>query len=228
MIETFLQTLSQLIEQNTWFAPLLALFAGLLTSFTPCSLSSVPLVIACVGGSTNIETHKAFKLSLTFAFGMAIAFTVLGLIASTAGILLGNAGCWWFILLGILMLLMALQTWGVIDIVPSFAQKSTRRGYLGALITGIFAGLFSSPCATPVLLVLLGLLATHGSIAWGLLVMFCYAFGHALLTIIAGTSIGFVNHLNASSRYTKLSKILKYILGAAILCIAFYMFYLGF
>ena len=44
MIESWLDTLSSMIGQNPWLAPLLALFAGVLTSITPCALSNVPLV----------------------------------------------------------------------------------------------------------------------------------------------------------------------------------------
>jgi hypothetical protein len=46
--------------------------------------------------------------------------------------------------------------------------------------------------------------------------------------LIAGTSIGFVQKLSASNRYGILSKALRILMGAVILLIAFYMFYLGF
>ena len=39
-----LNTLANLIQQYIWLAPVLALLGGLVTSFTPCSLSSVPPV----------------------------------------------------------------------------------------------------------------------------------------------------------------------------------------
>ena len=47
----WLNTLANLIQQYIWLAPVLALVGGLVTSFTPCSLSSVPMVIAYIGGS---------------------------------------------------------------------------------------------------------------------------------------------------------------------------------
>ena len=50
MIDTWMQTLGEAIRAHAWAAPLLALLAGLLTAFTPCSLSTVPLVIGYVGG----------------------------------------------------------------------------------------------------------------------------------------------------------------------------------
>ena len=90
MINEWLELLSTLIVTNKWFAPILALFAGILTSDTPCALSSVPLVIGYVGGTGENDTRKAFRLSLTLAIGMAITFTTLGAIASLLGRLMGN------------------------------------------------------------------------------------------------------------------------------------------
>lgn len=75
MIDSWLTTLGTLISKNVWLAPLLAVLAGVLTSFTPCSLSSIPLVIGYVGG-TGTAPKKAFHLSLVFAAGSAITFRV--------------------------------------------------------------------------------------------------------------------------------------------------------
>ncbi|NBI18412.1 hypothetical protein D1841_12840 [Neglecta sp. X4] len=80
MIDSWLNTLGTLISESVWLAPLLAVLAGVLTSFTPCSLSSIPLVIGYVGG-TGTEPKKAFHLSLVFAAGSAITFTILGTLA---------------------------------------------------------------------------------------------------------------------------------------------------
>lgn len=230
MIDVWLESLSALIEGSIWLAPLLAFIAGVLTSVTPCALSSVPLVIGYVGGTSNQNTKKALRLSLTFAAGMAVTFTVLGTAASLLGKLMGTSSKWWYIALGILMILMALQTWEIFNFIPStyLTSKNTKKGYLGALITGILGGIFSSPCATPVLIVLLGIVARSGNIAWGVFLLLLYSIGHSILVIIAGSSIGFVKKITADNKYGVFSKILKIVLGLAILAIAFYMLYLGF
>lgn len=206
------------------------MIAGIITSVTPCALSSVPLIIGYVGGTGQKDTKKAFKLSLTFAVGTAITFTTLGIIASSAGKLIGTSSSWWYITLGILMVLMALQTWEIINIIPTtnLLSKNRKRGYVGALLAGILGGLFSSPCATPVLIVLLGILAKGSNLFLGIVLMLCYSLGHSALTIVAGTSLGFVQKINASEKYNCFSTILKIVMGIAILGIALYMFYLGF
>lgn len=230
MIDGLLNNLSILIRENIWLSPILALIAGLITSVTPCALSSVPLVIGYVGGTGQKDTKKALKLSLTFALGTAVTFTTLGVIAASAGKLMGTSNPWWFIILGILMVLMALQTWEIINIIPAtnLLSKNKRRGYAGALLAGVLGGLFSSPCATPVLIVLLGILAKGGNIILGIILMLCYSLGHSALTIVAGTSIGFVQKINASEKYRVFNTVLKIAMGTVILGIAFYMFYLGF
>ena len=227
---TLLENISALMQESLWLAPLLALLAGVLTSFTPCSLSSIPLVIGYVGGTGAREPKKALLLSLAFALGSAVTFTALGVVAATAGSLLGTSARWWYIVLGVLMVLMALQTWGIFEIIPSsyLLSKNTKKGYAGAFLAGILGGVFSSPCSTPVLIALLAIVAGKGSLAWGILLLLLYSIGHGILAVVAGTSVGAVQKLSQSPRYGKISTVLKIVMGGVILAIGFYMFYLGF
>lgn len=225
-----LEYLSELITKSGWLALLFALIAGILTSFMPCSLSSIPLVIGYVGGTGQRDTKKAFWLSVTFAAGGAVTFTALGVIASLSGKLVGISARWWYIILGILMVLMALQTWGIFEIIPSsyLLSKNTKRGFAGAFLAGILGGVFSSPCSTPVLIALLAIVAGKGSILWGILLLLLYSIGHGILAVVAGTSVGFVQKLSSSETYGKASNVLKIAMGTLLLLIGFYMFYLGF
>ncbi len=230
MINQWLETLSTLIKNNIWLAPILAVISGILTAFSPCSLSTIPLVIAYVGGTGDNDTKKSFKLSLIFSLGMAVTFTLLAVIASLAGKLIGRAASWWYIILGVLMVLMALQIWEVFNFIPStlLISKNRKKGYIGSLIAGILGGIFSSPCATPVLIALLALVASQGKLLWGVMLLLLYSLGHSILVLIAGTSIGFVKKITTNEKYGRASKVIKIILGTLILLLAFYMFYLGF
>ncbi|NBK21126.1 MAG: cytochrome c biogenesis protein CcdA [Spirochaetia bacterium] len=230
MIDALLSDISSMIALNTWIAPLVALVAGLLTSVTPCALSSVPLVIGYVGGTGQRDTARSLRLSIAFAIGMAATFTALGTAASLLGRLMQGAGSWWFIVLGVIMVLMALQTWEIFNFIPStyLTSVNKRRGYVGAVFTGMLGGLFSSPCATPVLVALLTLVAGSGNMAWGVFLLLMYSLGHSILVVVAGTSVGFVRHLSASERYGKFSTILKYGMGSILLLLGFFLLYLGF
>jgi len=229
-INQWLETLSSAIATNTWLAPVLALLAGVLTSVTPCGLTNVPLVIGYVGGTGGKDTKRAFRLSAVFAVGMAFTFTVLGTAASLLGRLMQGTGSWWYLILGILMVLMALQTWEIYNFIPSTysLSKNTKRGFFGAFLAGILAGFFFSPCATPVLVVLLAIVAKEGSLISGILLLLLYSLGYSVLVLIAGTSVGFVQKLSSSKKYGRASSVLKIMMGSVILLIAFYMFYLGF
>ncbi len=230
MIDRWLNILGELIAGNIWIAPLMALIAGILTAFTPCSLSSIPLVIGYVGGYAGGDTKRAFGYSLAFCVGMAAAFTALGTLASLFGKLMRGSGSWWYILLGTLMALMALQMWDIINIIPQakIMGKSARKGYIGAAALGMLGGFFASPCATPVLVVLLAMVAQGGSLLWGVLLLFLYSVGHSVLLLAAGTSVGLANGLASSTRLGRLGRVFKIAMGGAILLLSFYMFYLGF
>ena len=230
MIDAWLNQIAEAISGNMWLAPILALVAGILTSFTPCSLSSIPLIVGYVGGVGAKNTKRAFAYSAVFSLGTAITFIALGIIATSAGKLMGNSSPLWYLILGVLMILMALQTWGIFNFIPSVNQlsKSKKRGFLGAFLAGILGGIFSSPCSTPVLIALLAIVAGNGSLLWGILLMLLYSIGHSALVIAAGTSIGFVQRINANESYSKVGTVLKIIMGAAILLIGLYMFWLAF
>jgi cytochrome c biogenesis protein CcdA len=88
--------------------------------------------------------------------------------------------------------------------------------------------LHESPCATPVLVVLLAIVAQKGNILRGIFLLMLYSIGHSILLIIAGTYMGFVRQLSSSKRFEKINMILKTATGGVILLLAFYMFYLGF
>ena len=229
-INTALEHLSVLIQGSVWLAPLLALLAGVLTSVTPCSLSTVPLVVAYVGGIGRKDPKIAFRYSLVFALGMAITFTALGATASLLGKLLnfGTSG-WWYLILGALMILMALQTWGIITIIPaSYAQsKNTKRGYPGALAMGVLGGLFSSPCATPVLIALLAVVARSGNPVWGIFLLLLYSIGHSVIVIVAGTFMGLTGKIANSGRYGLFAKAVNILLGFIILLAGLFLVYTG-
>ncbi len=94
----------------------------------------------------------------------------LGTAASLLGSLLRGGGNWWYDALGVLMVLMVLQTREIITIIPQSGavSKNTKKGNLGAALTGLPGGLFAFPCVTPVRVVLPAIVAGSGNILWAL------------------------------------------------------------
>jgi len=224
-----LERLASLLADAGWIAPLIAFIAGVVTGLLPCTLPVIPLIIGYVGG-TEAEGKRALRMSALFALGMAITVTVLGVVAALLGRLLVLSGNWFYLVLGVLMVLMALQLFGVYEFIPSayLTGKAQRRGYLGALLAGILGGLFASPCSTPVLVVLLGLVATSGNLVWSIVLLLSYAFGTGVIVLAVGASVGFARSLMSSPRYASLARAIEIGLGLLTLALALYLFYLGF
>lgn len=176
------------------------------------------------------KCKESVSLSLTFALDTAIMFVTLGIIATSAGKLMGTSSKFWYLILGVLMILISLQTWEIFNFIPSvnLISINKKRGFIGVSLTGILGGIFSSPCSTPVMIALLAITAGKGSMLWEILLMILYSIGHSTLVIVAGTSIGFVQKINSNKKYQKAGTILKVATGIGILLVGLYMFWLAF
>lgn len=186
------------IEQIVAAYPLLAFgavfIAGILSSASPCVLSTIPLVVGFVGGYSDGDRWKAFRYSLAFIFGLSLTFTAFGAAAGLLGTMFGTVGGWWYIAAGIVALLMGVQMMGIYEIrLPIKRDFRPRQGgVFGSFMLGLFFGIVSSPCATPVLVVILTYVATKGQVLYGTALLFTYAIGHCLLMLVAGTFTGFI------------------------------------
>ena len=229
MIDGILSTLSALMDPSSPWIYLIAFTGGLLSSFLPCSLSSLPLVIGYVSGGRR-DTRSAFRLSLVFAIDMAVTYTVLATVALALGSLIGSTSRIWYMILAVLTLLMAFQLSGLFTIIPAsnLQTRNTKRGYFGALVAGLLSGVFSSPCSTPVLVALLSIASVSGSVWISAFLLLCYSVGYSILSIVAGTFAGFVTKLSSSSAYGKAGKAVSIILAIALLMLSFYLFYQAF
>ncbi len=223
MLETFAQNIIHMIQGNLWIGPFFALAAGIFTSLTPCAMSNIPLVTGYVTADGDEDSQKPLLLSLIFAAGSAAAFVTLGLLASAMGHAVGHSEILHMILGG-LMILMAFQMWGVIHLIPHIHGLSGKgkQGFFGAFFTGMIGGVFSSHCATPVILMLLTIAAQNGKFFWGVILLLCYSIGHGMIIVAAGASVGFANKLeNGAADIT--SKIFKAVLGLIMLVVGIYM-----
>lgn len=186
------------IEQVVAVYPLLAFgavfLAGVISSASPCVLATIPLVVGFVGGYAEGDRWKAFRYSLAFILGLSLTFTAFGAAAGLLGTMFGTIGGWWYVAAGIVALVMGGQMMGLYEIRLPIRRdfKPKQGGMVGSFILGLFFGVVSSPCATPVLVVILTYVATKGQILYGTALLFSYAIGHCLLMLFAGTFTGFV------------------------------------
>lgn len=185
-------------EQLVAAYPLLAFaavfLAGVVSSASPCVLATIPLVVGFVGGYAEGDRWKAFRYSLAFILGLSLTFTAFGTAAGLLGTMFGTVGGWWYVAAGIVALVMGGQMMGLYEIrLPIRREfKPKQGGVVGSFLLGLFFGVVSSPCATPVLVVILTYVATKGQVLYGTMLLFTYAVGHCLLMLAAGTFTGFI------------------------------------
>jgi len=191
---TFLENIEQIIAMYPLLAFGAVFLAGVLSSASPCVLVTIPLVVGFVGGYSEGDRWKAFRYSLAFILGLSLTFTAFGAAAGLLGTMFGTLGGPWYLIAGVIALVMGGQLMGLYEINLPIKRdyKPQRGGIVGAFLLGLFFGVVSSPCATPVLVVLLTLVAGKGQVLYGIALLFCYAVGHCLLMLFAGTFTGFV------------------------------------
>jgi cytochrome c-type biogenesis protein len=233
MLDSFVANASQYIHSNPWLALGAVFVGGILTASNPCVLAMIPLMMSFVAGRNEEKTGvlRAFLFSLVFILGLAMTFTVLGMIAALAGRMYGDVSSVWNWIVAVVCVAMGLHLMGVLTIpIPSLGDKlqPKTRGFLGALVLGLLFGVVSAPCAAPILVVLLTYLAGSGSsVTWGGTLLLVYALGHSVLILIAGTSMGAARQLIENKKATRVLEILRGSAGAAIVLVGVYFAYKG-
>lgn len=206
-----------------------ALLAGLVSSVSPCTVASMPLVIGYVGGYGDGSRRQAFYYSASFVLGLSLAFTAVGLAVALAGAwLLPPDSYGRMVLIGILLLagaslLSGRALPGMRGAQCGAGAPARWKGITGAFVTGTLSGFVFAPCATPVMVGILALIGEQGDVLYGTLLMFLYSAGHSALLLAAGSSVGFAQRL-ADSRWA--GKVNRYFTRIAGLLLLLYGLYL--
>ncbi|MBE8596575.1 protein-disulfide reductase DsbD [Xenorhabdus sp. BG5] len=183
------------------FSPLWALLIGIGIAFTPCILPMYPLISSIILGQKRPESLKRiFWLAMSYVQGMALTYTILGLVVAAAGLQFQAALQNPYILVGlsVLFILLALSMFGLYTLqLPSSLQtrlvdwsnQQQSGSYIGVFLMGALAGLIASPCTTAPLSAILLYIAQSGNTLVGGLTLYLYALGMGL-PLIAVTLFG--------------------------------------
>jgi cytochrome c biogenesis protein CcdA len=228
-METLLNHLSHSLSENPFLAYLGVFLGGVLSSSSPCVLATIPLVIGYVGGYSEGNRRKALLYSLVFILGLSLTFTVLGAIASLIGGLFGMISRTWYFIIGGVAIAIGLHLIGIysLNIPTPVNLQPKRRGIIGAFLLGALFGIVSSPCATPVLALILAFVASKGEVVYGTSLLFVYAIGHCALIFLAGTAAGFVESFVQSKGISNVTAWGKRIGGSIVVFAGIYLIYLG-
>ena len=226
-MEALLGNIGEVIQSQGWLAFPACFFGGIVSSASPCVLAMIPLIIGYVGGYAEGSQKKAIRYSLMFTLGLTITFTVLGIIAGAMGRLFGDIGSFWYyvlppvaILLGLYLLFSDKLNLNI-GLPSRFMPK--KKALLGAFLLGLFFGIVASPCATPVLGVILTFAATKQNIAYSGGLLLAYALGHWVLVLGAGISAGFAQKVLASKGIANFSSYSKKAAGVILIGVGVYL-----
>ncbi len=186
--------------------------AGLLLNTTPCVYPIIPITIGFFVNQSAVQEgkpkiSKTFFMASMYVLGMALTYSLLGVIAAKSGGLFGALlqNPIVLIVLAGLMVALSLSMFGVYEFklpesLNRMATSSTQStsGLLGAFVMGLTMGIVAAPCIGPFVLALLVHVGTKGSAAYGFLLFFVLALGLGLPYLVLGTFSGALKTLPRS------------------------------
>lgn len=176
---------------------------GLGLAFTPCVYPMYPILSSIVigKGKKEIKTSHAFALSFVYVQGMAITYSILGLIVASAGVQF-QAALQHPVLLSVFIVLfvaLALAMFGLYEIqmpskwqqkLNSLSDGQKQGNYAGVFIMGVVSGLVASPCTTAPLTAVLIVVAQSDSLVFGFFSLYALSIGMGIPLILFGITGG--------------------------------------
>ena len=171
---------------------LIAFFAGFLASLTPCVYPLIPISSGYIVGNAQNSKAKALFLSLFYVTGMAITYSLLGILAVLTGSMFGKFSSSPLVNLisGILIFIFGLFMFDLFHFNFSNNLKLPvykKVNFAAALLLGLVSGLMISPCLTPILGAILAYLSTTKNIYYGGFLLLSFSYGLGVIFIFVGT-----------------------------------------
>lgn len=193
-----------LANANGIWVLLTFLALGLGLTFTPCVLPMIPILAGIIAGqSGKLTTRSGFALSTAYVLGMALTYTLAGMLVAYFGARMNLASALQsptaLTLFASLFLLLSLSMFGLFELqLPSFiAEPLNRMGekkvggrYLSVAIMGAVSALVVSPCVSAPLAGALIYISTTGDALFGGAALFALSMGMGLPLILVGTGGG--------------------------------------
>ncbi|MEI6859733.1 MAG: protein-disulfide reductase DsbD [Shewanella sp.] len=196
-------SLSQMLSGDSLIWTLVIFFGlGIGLALTPCVFPMYPILSGIiVGQGKKLSTAKAFSLSMIYVQGMAITYSLVGLVVASAGMkyqaALQHPAV--LIVLAILFFVLSLSMFGLYELkLPSkwqekmnnFSSNQKSGNVIGVFMMGVISGLVASPCTTAPLSGALIYVAQTGDLLQGFLALYVLSMGMGLPLLIIGTSGG--------------------------------------
>ncbi len=186
--------LADALRENLWTV-MLFLFLGIGLAFTPCVFPMYPIVTSIVLGQNNLNKKQAFGLAVIYVQGMALTYTLLGLVVASAGLQFQAALQSPSILItfSLLFILLSLSMFGLYTIqmpatlqtaLNNLSQQQSGGRQFGVFIMGAISGLICSPCTTAPLSGALLYVAQTGDLMLGGIALYLLGLGMGIPLIM--------------------------------------------
>lgn len=197
-----LQLLDKLQSDGTVKTLFLFFLLGLGLAFTPCVFPMYPILTSIiVGQGQQLSGKRAFTLSMAYVQGMAISYSLLGLLVASLGLQFQTYFQHPVVLvaISILFVALALAMFGVFNLslpekwqnkLNTLSNKQQGGSIKGAALMGLLSGLVASPCTTAPLTAALLYVAQSGDLALGALTLYILSMGMGLPLLILGSTGG--------------------------------------
>lgn len=190
LLASLLKTISPAILIGAFFV------LGLAMALTPCVLPMLPIMSSVVFGSKteqhkNISRMRSSILALAYILGMALMYSVAGMLTAALGsnIQVWLQSSWVLVAFSLLLLVLSASLFGFYELrlphawhnkIDQIAGKQKGGSVVGAFLLGAISTLIASPCVTAPLAGVLAFIAQTGSIPLGGLLLFVMALGMGL------------------------------------------------
>jgi len=193
---------SLLQSGKLWLVALGFFGFGLLLSLTPCVLPMIPILSGIIVGQGSHPTRlHAFNLSLAYTLGMALSYTLAGVVAGLSGHLVSSAlqNPWALSFGALIFVLLALSMFGFYELqlpgglegrIIGLTNRIKGGRFAGVFLIGILSALILSPCvAAPLAGTLLFISQTHDVLLGGV-ALFALSLGMGVPLLLVGASAG--------------------------------------
>ena len=214
------------LEKSGLFLSLLIIFlGGLALNLTPCVYPLIPITVGYFGGQSEGRTSKLFLLGILYVLGMALTYSVVGVVTALSGAVFGTLLQNSFVIIGIALLfvVLSLSQFGVYEfkLPDSWVAKAggAKSGAFGAFFMGLTMGIVAAPCIGPFVLGLVTYVAAKGDPYYGFLMFFVMALGLGTPYLILALFSGKIKRLPRAGDWMEG---VKHVFGFLLLAMAIY------
>lgn len=214
------------LEKSGLFLTLIIVFlGGLALNLTPCVYPLIPITIGFFGGQSEGKTSRLFVMGLFYVLGMALTYSIVGVITALSGAIFGTLLQNPIVILFIVgvFIALSLSMFGLYEfkLPDSLVAKAggAKSGLFGAFFMGLTMGIVAAPCIGPFVIGLVTYVAAKGDPFFGFILFFVMAVGLGLPYLVLALFSGKIKSLPRAGFWMDA---VKHIFGFILLGMAIY------